>query len=170
MNNKGFTLVELLATISILALLMIVAIPNVISTIDKNKQSTYVEDAKRMITLAEYKVRSDTSITLPTSGNCIVMPLYSLDLTDFDEGPEGGNYDLQNSYVVIARNGNKYEYYATIIENYGDTKRGLPLISREDLNKENAKERVVKGDELTIVKPQVGGRLTNKNYIVSKIY
>ena len=170
MNNKGFTLVELLATISILALLMIVPIPNVISTIDKNKQSTYVEDAKRMITLAEYKVRSDTSITLPTSGNCIVMPLYSLDLTDFDEGPEGGNYDLQNSYLVIARNGNKYEYYATIIENYGDTKRGLPLISREDLNKENAKERVVKGDELTIVKPQVGGRLTNKNYIVSKIY
>ena len=170
MNNKGSTLVELLATTSILALLMIVAIPNVIRTIDKNKQSTYVEDAKRMITLAEYKVRSDTSITLPTSGNCIVMPLYSLDLTDFDEGPEGGNYDLQNSYVVIARNGNKYEYYATIIENYGDTKRGLPLISREDLNKENAKERVVKGDELTIVKPQVGGRLTNKNYIVSKIY
>ncbi len=52
MNKKGFTLIELLATILILSLLMLVAVPNVMSTIDKNKQDTYVEDAKRMITLA----------------------------------------------------------------------------------------------------------------------
>ena len=64
MNKKGFTLIELLATIAILALLMLVAVPNVMSTIDKNKQDTYIEDAKRMITLAEYEVRSDTSIPL----------------------------------------------------------------------------------------------------------
>ena len=120
MKKNGFTLIELLATILILALIMLIAVPNVMSTIDKNKQDTYVEDAKKMITLAEYKIRSDTSIPLPTSGNCIIVPLNSLDLSDFNEGPEGGSYDLENSYVLVARNGNSYLYYATIVENYDD--------------------------------------------------
>ena len=167
MNKKGFTLIELLATISILALLMMVAVPNVMSTIDKNKQNTYVEDAKRMITLAEYEVRSNSSIELPTNGNCIVIVLGSLDLTDFNEGPEGGSYDLENSYVVIARSGSSYVYYATIVENYDGSTRGLPLISRDDLNKESARTKVVKGDDLNIIIPKVGSKLNG--YTVSNI-
>ncbi len=168
MNKKGFTLIELLATIAILALLMLVAVPNVMSTIDKNKQDTYVEDAKKMITLAEYEVRSDSSIELPTtSGNCIVLLLSSLDLSDFNEGPEGGSYDLQNSYVVIARNGSSYEYYATIIENYDGSTRGIPLTSRSDLNKENARNNVASGSDLTITTPTVGGQLMG--YTVTNI-
>ena len=167
MNKKGFTLIELLATISILALLMMEAVPNVMSTIDKNKQNTYVEDAKRMITLAEYEIRSNSSIELPTSGNCIVIPLGSLDLTDFSDGPEGGSYDLENSYVVIARSGSSYVYYATIVENYDGSTRGLPLISRDDLNKESARTKVVKGDDLNIIIPKVGSKLNG--YTVSNI-
>lgn len=168
MDKRGFTLIELLATILILALLMLVAVPNVMSTIDKNKKDTYVEDAKRMITLAEYEIRSNTNIELPTNGNCIVIPLGSLDLSDFNEGPEGGSYDLNSSYVVIARSGGNYIYYATIIENYDDNTRGLPLTSRDDLNKEGARNKVVSGDaELNKTTPQVGDNLDG--FIVSKI-
>ena len=167
MNKKGFTLIELLATIAILALLMLVAVPNVMSTIDKNKQDTYVEDAKRMITLAEYEVRSDTSIPLPTNGNCVVILLSALDLTDFNEGPEGGTYDLDKSYVVIARNGNSYQYYATIVEIYYETTRGIPLISRNDLNDENARNNVTSGDDLNVISPTVGSILNG--YSVTNI-
>ena len=166
-NNYAFTLIELLATILILALIMIIAVPNVMSTIDKNKQDTYVEDAKKMITLAEYKIRSDTSIPLPTSGNCIIVPLNSLDLSDFNEGPEGGSYDLENSYVLVARNGNSYLYYATIVENYDDSKRGIPLTSRNELNKENARKNVFSNDDLTIVKPTIGSNING--YTVTNI-
>lgn len=167
MNKNGFTLIELLATILILALIMLIAVPNVMSTIDKNKQDTYVEDAKKMITLAEYKIRSDTSIPLPTSGNCIIVPLNSLDLSDFNEGPEGGSYDLENSYVLVARNGNSYLYYATIVENYDDSKRGIPLTSRNELNKENARKNVFSNDDLTIVKPTIGSNING--YTVTNI-
>ena len=167
MNKKGFTLIELLATIAILALLMLVAVPNVMSTIDKNKRDTYVEDAKRMITLAEYEVRSNASIELPTSGNCIVILLGSLDLSDFNEGPEGGNYDLQKSYVVIARSGSTYEYMATIVENFDGTVRGIPLTSRNDLNDENAGNNVVIGDDLKVITPNVGSLLNG--YTVTNI-
>ena len=78
MKKNGFTLIELLATILILSLLMLVAVPNVMSTIDKNKQDTYIEDAKRMVTLTEYEIRRNTNIELPTSGNCIVVKLNAL--------------------------------------------------------------------------------------------
>ena len=167
MKKNGFTLIELLATILILALIMLIAVPNVMSTIDKNKQDTYVEDAKKMITLAEYKIRSDTSIPLPTSGNCIIVPLNSLDLSDFNEGPEGGSYDLENSYVLVARNGNSYLYYATIVENYDGSKRGIPLTSRNELNKENARKNVFSNDDLTIVKPTIGSNIDG--YTVTNI-
>ena len=167
MKKNGFTLIELLATILILALIMLIAVPNVMSTIDKNKQDTYVEDAKKMITLAEYKIRSDTSIPLPTSGNCIIVPLNSLDLSDFNEGPEGGSYDLENSYVLVARNGNSYLYYATIVENYDGSKRGIPLTSRNELNKENARKNVFSNDDLTIVKPIIGSNING--YTVTNI-
>lgn len=167
MNRKGFTLVELLATILILSLLLLVAVPNVMSTIDKNKRDTYVEDAKKMITLAEYKVRSDTNIEMPTDGRCIVILLSSLDLSDFEEGPEGGEYDLEKSYVVIARSGSSYKYFSTIIEKYDGSTRGLPIISRDDLNKENAKNKVLASDELNIVTPSIGSNL--EGFIVTNI-
>lgn len=164
-------MIELLATVLILALLMLVAVPNVISTIDKNKQDTYIEDAKRMLTLAEYEVRSNTNIELPTSGNCIVIKLNALDTSSLSDAPEGGSYDLLNSYVVVARNGSDYIYMVTITENYGSGKRGIPLTTRNKLNKEDARKYVVKDDVLEVPNPVVGStlQLEGTNFTVTNI-
>ena len=40
-NKKGFTLVELLAVIALLALLMGIAVPNIISTINNSKEMIF---------------------------------------------------------------------------------------------------------------------------------
>jgi len=40
-NNKGFTLIEVLAVIVIIAVLGLIAIPNIISTLTKGKESSY---------------------------------------------------------------------------------------------------------------------------------
>lgn len=150
MNQKGFTLMELLATIVILSIIMLIAVPNVINTLDKNKRSTYVEDAKKMITLAEYKFRSDTSIPKPTATSCVAIRLGSLDLSELEEGPEGGSYDQTDSFVEIALVDNAYQYSVQLIENYGEKKRGFSLITQDDLNEENAINQVKSDDELTI--------------------
>lgn len=168
MDRKGFTIIELLATILILALIMLIAVPNVMSIIDRNKQDTYVSDAKKMITLAEYEIRSNTSIELPTDGNCIVILLRTLDTSEFTEAPEGGDYDLDKSYVVVARLGNSYEYFSTIVENYDGNTRGIPLTARSDLNKENARNKVTTGSDLDIEIPAVGGELSG--YSITNIY
>ena len=41
MNKKGFTLVELLAVVAILAILILVALPNVLSMFNKAKKSAF---------------------------------------------------------------------------------------------------------------------------------
>ena len=68
MKSRGFTLIELLATLTILGIIMAIAVPNVMSILDKNKRTTYLEDAKKLVTQAEYKFRMSQSIDKPADG------------------------------------------------------------------------------------------------------
>ena len=45
-NNKGFTLVELLAVIVIMGILMMIAIPSITKTIEKSRKDSFVDIAK----------------------------------------------------------------------------------------------------------------------------
>lgn len=175
MNKKGFTLIELLATITILAMIMLVAVPNIMNTLDKSKRRTYVEDAKKMITLAEYKFRSDTTIEAPSGTKANVFPLSSMDLTDFSDGPEGGSYDLQSSYVIMIKNNNTYNYYVTLVERYGSVNnykyKGVSLKSRDDLLNQDAINNVV--DFSTKPSKLVTNntvKINGTNYTVSYVY
>ena len=48
MNKKGFTLVELLAVIAILAILVLVAVPNVLIMFNKAKKDSFLNDARNI--------------------------------------------------------------------------------------------------------------------------
>lgn len=111
LTDNGFTLVELIATISILAVLALMAVPNVVGVTEKSKEKTYVEDAKRMISLAEYKVSSESKYK--PSGSCGAVCIY---LDDFDlstsgqgKAPNGGTYLKDKSYVRVTKD---EEYYS----------------------------------------------------------
>ena len=68
-NNKGFTLIEVLAVIVILALLMAIMVPSVNSILEKNKKSSY-EDLKKSILQAAKMYMSDHRYDVSVSGSC----------------------------------------------------------------------------------------------------
>lgn len=118
-NNKGFTLVELLATISLLAILMLIAVPNIIGVVNRNKNNTYVEDAKKLVALAEYKIRSDSQYKPTVDGGAKCFSMSFLGTGDFDTtAPNGGTYMYDKSFVKAVKNSEgKIEYSVILVEN-----------------------------------------------------
>lgn len=144
-NNKGFTLVELLATISILAIIMLIAIPNVVGVVQKSRNKTYVEDAKKMISLAKYKVKSDVKIKDALGYGSVCISLNYLDSgKEIKDAPNGGEYDTENSYVLVEKNyDNSYYYSVQLLENDKDSNmQGLKKISSEVLSNDNSYTKV----------------------------
>lgn len=143
-NKKGFTLIELLATIVILGIIMVVAVPNVTGIIYKNRANTYVEDAKKMVTLADYAIRGNNNkIVKPAADHCIVFSLQYLDNAEFEEPPNGGDYQKNDSFVVVKKEGTKLVYYAQIVEKFKSTYRGVSFTTSSSLNQEGAANKLV---------------------------
>ena len=68
LNKKGFTLVELLAVIVVLALLMVVAASSIGSALDNSKKGALESEAKKLLTNIESEARSIAIIKdLPTN-------------------------------------------------------------------------------------------------------
>ena len=55
-NKKGFTLVELLAVIVILAIILAIAVPTISTLISNQRKSAYAAGVKMMIKGMEYKI------------------------------------------------------------------------------------------------------------------
>ncbi len=142
-SEKGFTLVELLATISILGIIMLIAVPNILGTVERNKKTTYIEDAKKMVSLAEYKMRGNSKLKKPTTGCGIVYKLSDLDNGDLSDPPEGGEYDETESFVVITydRTNKKYVYqvqlYENVVKSSKTITRGIAFSNSNDLTNDS---------------------------------
>lgn len=138
LNNKGFTLVELLAAMVILAAIMAIAVPNVLGILNNSRADAYVEDAQKLLSLAEYKFRANSTLR-PPQNQCVVLSLNYLDNSEFENAPNNGAYDKTNSYVIVvnqptAAGKNQYVYYVTLDEVLEDgSHRGIAYKSYEEL-------------------------------------
>lgn len=59
LNKKGFTLVELLAVIVVLAIIMVLTLPTIMNSLSSARQSTFLLYAGRMLDTAADKYQSD---------------------------------------------------------------------------------------------------------------
>ena len=126
-DNKGFTLVELLATIVVIGVIILISVPNIVGILDKNKDSNYIDDARRMQSLAEYRFRSEDKDKLNDGVFCITYTLKKLNKNqDFDKTADSNNddsdgkYDFESSFVVVKKEGNEYKYYVFLMTDDGD--------------------------------------------------
>ena len=116
MNERGFTLVELMATILIIGVVMAITIPNVTGIFNQGKLTTYGEDAKKLRNTAEYLYRGDSSIDrLVDNGDCIVFSFKYLDNDEF-KPPYGGYYLDTKSFVVVKKENKRLRYFIQLLE------------------------------------------------------
>ena len=125
MNQKGFTLVELIAMMVVIAVLMAITIPNISGIIKNNRESIGVEDVNKMVGNAKTKIETG-KIKTPAKNECVVMSLEYLDSNnDFKTGINSGTYDKQESIIVITKKQisgatNEYKYYMRLVEQKGN--------------------------------------------------
>lgn len=144
LNNKGVTMMELLGAMVILGILFGLAVPAITTVINDTRNKTYVDDAMKLVSNAEYALRKDNKIPKPTTTRCVLMTMVYLDNGVFDDGPYGGAYEKNMSYVVVKKEGGKDVYYVRIIERLNDGKyRGIDLRKDSDLLKDNAYKNMV---------------------------
>ena len=180
-NRKGFTLVELLAAIVILGILAVFSVPIIVGMLDKSRNKMYVDDTKKLISKVEYQMRSSSNeIDIPDPDECIVISLVYLDDSDFDNPPNNGKYQRNNSFVVVKNHNGTLEYSATLIEKYKGNYRGVELTTSDELyssrgikHVKNFKESDLLNIDRNVTKDEVKSFINGSNGFngyVTKVY
>ncbi len=130
MNNKGFTLIELIMVILVLGIIAVITVPTVNTIIRDSKEKSYnnqiklIEDTARTymsnhsLELPSQTIGSRTCVTVEQlkkdgllSNEDIINPNYKKNSDDETE-----KYEVLNGSVNISWNGSKYVYKYSINE------------------------------------------------------
>ena len=147
MNKKGFTLIELLGVIIILSIIMLIAIPNVTSILERSKKDTYLADARKMVSLTEYEIRKG-NVLKPNAGEMRKVTLEDLATGDVVTDPDDKEYDITNSYVLVTRKDGYLVYFVQLVTNNNGSYRGIRLTNRENLDGDKKYEAYGRGIDL----------------------
>ena len=119
-NNKGFTLVELLAVLAIIAIIGMIAVPNVISVVDNNKKDLMLQDAQKFVSLVKTYVIQDREFrdSNETSKKYYLKDVDTNNILVTD--PDGGKYTntayYGNSYVTYTKGTQNSSGYCVYLE------------------------------------------------------
>ncbi len=174
-NNKGFTLIEILATISILVIIVSIALPSIISMKDRNIEKNE-ENIKEIITTAAevyiYTYNYDIDYE-STNNSCIAIEeLLRKQLITSNNQIE----EIKDKYIQLSKNGNDIVYEIT------NTCRGTSLVydesSENDSGNDSGEDIPEESQEYTdgsganppdLVEGMIPVKYSNGNWVVADV-
>lgn len=171
MNNKGFTLIELIAMVLILGILMLITVPNMAGIIKNNKEIAATEDFNRLVNNAKAKFNVKAAKYPKYENSCVVLGMSFVNTnSDIKKGINGGKYIENESFIVVRKdrtNDNTYEYsyFVRLVEEFNDEKYEVPLIDAKVFSKDPKAN-------MPNLPPAIDADLVNEdvNTIKNKIY
>lgn len=114
-NNKGFTLIELMAVIIILAIIGLIVFPSAIESINNSKEKLYKEQVKRILDAADSWASSHDNI-LPSNDESIYITIETLQKAgllkkDDVKNPLSGQENMSQKIVIYFDN--EYNQYVS---------------------------------------------------------
>jgi len=174
-NRNGFTLVELLAVVVLLGIFSVYAIPHLVGMLSTSRNKLYISDAGKFVSEVELILRAKSSeIEKPDNGEALVFSLASIDSSVFDSAPNGGEYDLNRSFVIVKNDSNQFQYSVCLVEHTSSGGYiGIDLILDESLKDKNSNSKVtpLKLSDLIDVSSSITASMVNSklgaNYLQS---
>lgn len=104
-NNKGFTLVEVIAAISVLAIIAIIAVPRIISVISRSQLEAAILSAQGYVDTVNYKLQTNTiSDDIPSvEYEVFQVNANKLGIKYEGQNPSAGEYTVVNDKVKEAK-------------------------------------------------------------------
>ena len=142
-NERGLTLVELLAVVVILGIIAAIAVPSIGALIDNSKKDAHVANARQMINATKLAIASQPE-HIPQTGemtfslrwlinNGYLEAVKSPDNVDYNtlpaestQGPTAATTNQGASYVIVTKTGNTYTYSVKLV---GTNGRGVQSAS-----------------------------------------
>ncbi len=107
-NNKGFTLVELLAVIVVLAIILAIALPGILGVISKSREDAYLRQKDMIIDVAK-KYVTQFSTNMNWNNNTAIISLSNIQneglIDDPLKNPKGGIIDSATRIVITLADG-----------------------------------------------------------------
>jgi len=143
-NQKGLTLIELLAVVVILGIIAAIAVPAIGNIIDNSKDDAHRSNALLIINAAKLGIVSgEIKQSASTSTTITLNQLVSagvLDSVPSDPSVKGKTYHVTNSLVTYTpATGNKNAFYKiTLVENVSNGTKYYDNVTEANLNKDLA--------------------------------
>ncbi|QKS73283.1 prepilin-type N-terminal cleavage/methylation domain-containing protein [Paenalkalicoccus suaedae] len=142
-NQKGLTLVELLAVIVILGIIAAIAIPAIANIIDNSRKDAHIANAEALVNASRLAIAGENIVgdeTFVVVGDTEGEDLVELGyMNDSLSDPDGGTYD--DAYVRYTAETNSFEVFLDdYLRDAADSDTNGADI--EDLRGENGRDRV----------------------------